>query len=92
MPETSININKGPTGFLTDGQDTLVVQDGLVFKDTAVIGTLFEDGYLQSTESSLDNSAALTTIDAISPWKFRGIDSQGLELILPEEKAAQPVI
>jgi len=79
-----IAIDKGPTGFLTDGQNMLVVEDGQIFKDGQYMGRLFEDGYLRSADSSLGKLGEIITIEGIAPLQFRGIDTNGIELSLPD--------
>lgn len=84
-PENNpIAIDKGPTGFLTDGQNMLVVEDGQIFQDGQYIGRLFEDGYLRSADSSLGKLGEIIAIEAIAPMQFRGIDTKGVELNLPD--------
>ncbi len=75
--------DKGPTGFITDGQAMLVVEDGHIFKDEQVIGFLFEDGYVKNLSGPLDKVDELILIDTLKPWQFRGIDSSGIEINLP---------
>lgn len=85
MPEnTPLTINKGPTGFITDGQNMLVVEDGQIFKDGQYLGFLFEDGYLRSADSSLGKLGETIAIETILPLQFRGIDTKGIELTLPD--------
>lgn len=53
LENAPIVIQKGPTGFLIDGENMLVVEDGQIFKDGQYMGRLFDDGYLRSTDGSL---------------------------------------
>ncbi len=82
---TSSPSDKGPTGFITDGQNTLVVEDGHIYKDGQAVGFLFEDGYIKNNNQPLGKQNKLSLIENISPWQFRGIDCQGLEIVLPDE-------
>ena len=74
---------KGPTGFITAGDQMLVVADGQIYKDGLPVGSLFEDGYLQSTGDIFGNHDQLELIDDIPDCHFQGIDCNGLEIILP---------
>ncbi len=84
LENNPIVTHKGPTGFLTDGQGMLVVEDGQIFKDGQYVGVLFEDGYLQSFNELLGKPGDILLIESIAPWQFRGIDSGGGELSLPD--------
>ncbi len=74
---------KGPTGFITAGDQMLVVADGQIYKDGLPVGYLFEDGYLQSIGDIFNDQAQPELIDDIPNCHFRGIDCNGLEIILP---------
>ena len=78
-------IEKGPTGFITDGQGMLVVEDGSIYKDRQLIGFLFDDGHIKNLSSPLDKADELILIDTFKSWQFRGIDSSGIEICLPDE-------
>jgi hypothetical protein len=74
---------KGPSGFLeVDGQ-MLVVDFGRIYHDGAPVGVLYDDGYLQHTSGPLGSNGGLRPIESIQGCLFRGIDSTGLELVLP---------
>lgn len=62
---------------------TYVVDYGKIYLDTSLVGFLFEDGYLQDTLGPLGAIASLRPIEALSNCVFRGIDTQGKELVLP---------
>ncbi len=76
---------RGPNGFLesVDGQ-LLVVDNGRIHVDpVTVIGMIYDDGYLQNTSGPLGDHKQLRPIESVSGWVFKGIDSQGMELVLP---------
>lgn len=77
---------RGPSGFLElDGQ-LLVVDFGRIYHDGNPVGVLYDDGYLQNTSGVLGAHSKLRPIETLANCVFRGIDSQGLELVLPTEE------
>ncbi len=83
--KTSVEKNiRGPSGFLEFGGQILVVDFGRIYHEGAAIGLLFDDGYLQHTSGLLGNHPKLRPIEALEGCVFRGIDSGGMELVLPE--------
>lgn len=83
--KTSVEKNKlrGPSGFLELGGQLLVVDFGRIYHEEAPVGILYDDGYLQHTSGPLGTNGGLRPIESISGCVFRGIDSTGLELVLP---------
>ncbi len=76
--------SKGPSGFIDLNGQLLVVDFGKIFLDGSIVGLIFDDGYLQHTSGPFGTNRNLRPIDAIAGCVFRGIDSGGLELILPQ--------
>ncbi|MDZ4834349.1 MAG: hypothetical protein SGJ27_11285 [Candidatus Melainabacteria bacterium] len=74
---------RGPSGFLELAGQMLVVDFGRIYHDGAPVGVLYDDGYLQHTSGVLGSSGTLRPIESINGCLFRGIDSTGLELVLP---------
>lgn len=74
---------RGPSGFLELAGQMLVVDFGRIYHDGAPVGVLYDDGYLQHTSGVLGTNGGLRPIESISGCMFRGIDSTGLELVLP---------
>ncbi len=62
-----------------------MVDYGQVYGDGLPIGFLFEDGYFQANSGALGNFEGVRPIDEIPGCVFRGIDSLGQELILPND-------
>lgn len=82
-PSVEKSTIRGPNGFIElDGQ-LLVVDFGRIFHDGAPVGVLYDDGYLQHTSGVLGSQGNLRPIESIEGCMFRGIDSTGLELLLP---------
>ena len=73
----------GPSGFLELGGNTLVVDFGNILMSDTVVGFLYEDGHLKIMGASQKDSQELRVIDDLEACVFRGIDSRGLELVLP---------
>lgn len=81
LPNTS---TKGPSGFLELDGNMLVVDYGKVMAlDGTQIGFLYEDGLLEGKSAPLDFTGE-KTIEEISGCKFRGIDTHGVPLELPD--------
>ena len=83
---------KGPSGFIELNGQLLVVDFGKIFLDGAIVGLIFDDGYLQHTSGPFGTNKNLRPVDAIPGCVFRGIDSGGLELILPQCGEANKLI
>ncbi len=83
---------KGPSGFIELNGQLLVVDFGKIFLDGAIVGLIFDDGYLQHTSGPFGTNKNLRPIDAIPGCVFRGIDSGGLELILPQSGEANKLL
>jgi hypothetical protein len=78
---------KGPSGFLQSGANLLVVDYGKIYHpDGSQIGFLFEDGLIEGQADPLGKWDGLKTIEELSGAVFQGIDSHGLQLILPESE------
>jgi hypothetical protein len=82
---SSINLkqNSGPSGFIEFGGQTFVVDYGRIYHDGALIGQIFEDGFLRDTSGPLGQSEGFRLIDDITGCLFRGIDANGGPLDLP---------
>lgn len=76
---------RGPSGFLELGGQMLVVDFGRIYEDGKPAGVIYDDGYLQNTSGLLGTYKKLRPIEAVQGCVFRGIDSNGLELVLPSE-------
>jgi hypothetical protein len=72
----------GPSGFLELGGNVLVVDFGKVFLEDTVVGFLFEDGLLKNGTSEGEDSQ-WRLLDDLEGCVFRGIDSSGVELVIP---------
>lgn len=75
----------GPSGFLELGQNLLVVDYGKIYHEGSPVGFLYEDGLMQGTAQPLGVWQGLKTIEELPGCVFRGIDSYGLQLVLPGE-------
>jgi len=75
--------SQGPSGFIDLAGTMLVVDYGRIYQDGAPIGFLFEDGFLKDTSGPLGVSDKLRPIEDIPDCVFRGIDAQGINLVLP---------
>lgn len=75
---------RGPSGFLEFDGHMLVVDFGRIYHEGAAIGVLYDDGYLENTSGILGNHQKLRPIESLAGCVFRGIDSSGMELVLPE--------
>lgn len=80
----------GPSGFLELGGNTLVVDFGNILMSDTVVGFLFEDGHLKIMGASQKDSQELRVIDDLEACVFRGIDSRGLDLVLPLTQEGGP--
>lgn len=70
---------QGPSGFIQLGNQALVVDYGKVYApDGSPVGFFFEDGHLQKAGAS-----QIRVIEEIEGCVFRGIDTSGMELTLP---------
>lgn len=78
------NTIRGPSGFLELNGHMLVVDFGRIYEEGTPIGVLYDDGYLQNTSGVLGAHKNLRPIETIEGCLFRGIDSAGMELNLPE--------
>lgn len=74
---------RGPSGFLEFDGQLLVVDFGRIYHDGLPVGIIYDDGYLQNTSGLLGEVANLRPIESIEGCVFRGIDSGGIELVLP---------
>jgi hypothetical protein len=74
---------KGPSGFIEYNGEMLVVDYGRVYSEGAPIGLLYEDGFFKDTAGVLGSNSQTSVIDDIPGCIFRGIDSDGQELVLP---------
>ncbi len=62
----------------------LVVDFGRAYdEDGSPIGVLYDDGYMQNTSGPLGTHSGLRPIENVEGCVFRGIDSSGMELVLP---------
>jgi len=69
----------------------LVVDYGVILDlNGSAVGFLFEDGYLKDTSGPLGDHEQLRPIEDVDGCLFRGIDSRGLELVLPALIARGP--
>lgn len=75
---------KGPSGFIEYAGTMLVVDYGKVYLDGAPVGFLFEDGYLKDTSGPLGLCDQVRPIEELPGCIFRGIDTAGNELTLPD--------
>lgn len=85
MAQSSVESTQiqGPTGFIEVAGQMLVVDYGKIYHDADQVGFLFEDGYIQGASGMLGSASGLTAIDKIPGCVFRGIDTNGMELVLP---------
>jgi hypothetical protein len=81
---------QGPTGFLELGGNVLVVDYGNVFMDGTAVGYLYEDGYLKNPGTESEDMVQWRLIDEVDGCVFRGIDSSGIELVLPTSENGGP--
>src|ERR1700719_3053307 len=82
---------QGPSGFIELNGNMLVVDYGVVLDlNGSAVGFLFEDGYLKDTSGPLGDHEQLRPIEDVDGCLFRGIDSRGLELVLPALIARGP--
>ena len=79
------NSVRGPSGFLEIGGQMLVVDFGRIYQDGNPTGVIYDDGYLQNTSGLLGTYRKLRPIEAVPGCVFRGIDSNGLALVLPSD-------
>ena len=79
----------GPSGFMELGGNMLVVDFGKIFMEETVVGYLYEDGYLINSSGG-EEEAQWRVIDDLEGCVFRGIDSRGLELVLPMSDKGGP--
>lgn len=88
VTQSSADVSKvqGPSGFIELNGQMLVVDYGKIYHDAQLVGFLFEDGYLQETSGPLGPSDGLKPIEQVAGCVFRGIDSGGLELVLPGDR------
>lgn len=80
----------GPSGFLELGGNVLVVDFGKVFLEDTVVGFLYEDGLLKNGSSPDSEDSQWRLIDDLEGCVFRGIDSAGLELVIPSSEYGGP--
>jgi hypothetical protein len=80
----------GPSGFLELGGNVLVVDFGKVFLEDTVVGFLYEDGLLKNGSSPDSEDSQWRLIDDLEGCIFRGIDSAGLELVIPSSEYGGP--
>src|SRR5579883_310424 len=74
----------GPSGFIQFGNFMFVVDYGKIIRETGEqIGTLWEDGLIQGTGAPFGPWNDLKTIEELGGAIFQGIDSRGLQLVLP---------
>src|SRR5277367_2710895 len=73
----------GPSGFIDFTGQMLLVDYGQIYLDGAAIGILYDDGYLEDTSGPLGINKTARPLEELTGCTFRGIDSEGIELILP---------
>lgn len=75
---------QGPSGFIELNGQMLVVDYGTIFSAEGFpVGFLYEDGLLRDTSGPLGTVADLRPMEEVPGLVFRGIDSSGFELELP---------
>jgi hypothetical protein len=75
---------RGPTGFIEFGNHSLTVDHGRIYRaDMTQVGYLLDDGFIQGFASPLGPFDGLKTIEELPQASFKGIDSTGLQLVLP---------
>lgn len=83
MVET-VKAHQGPTGFIEFGQHCLTVDNGRVYRpDMTPAGFIFDDGLIQGIAPPFGPWDGLKTIEELPGTTFKGIDSAGLQLVLP---------
>ncbi len=80
----------GPSGFLELGGNVLVVDFGKVFLEDTVVGFLYEDGLLKNGNSPDTEDSQWRLIDDLEGCIFRGTDSRGVELVIPNSEYGGP--
>ncbi len=86
MNNSTLTKNPGPSGFIQIGETEFIIVDyGQVIKDGLVIGKIYDDGFMQVKGNTIGNHRNNFFIDLISNLSFRGQDSFGLSLELPEK-------
>ncbi len=74
----------GPNGFIEFGRHYLTVENGRIYRsDMTPVGILHDDGFMQGMGDPLGPWDGLKTIEELPGVTFKGIDSQGLQLLLP---------
>jgi hypothetical protein len=74
----------GPSGFLQVGNFMFVVDYGKIIReDGTQIGMLWEDGLVQGLMEPFGPWNDLKTIEELGGAVFQGIDTRGLQLVLP---------
>jgi hypothetical protein len=83
MAATASTSFSGPSGFIEFAGLMLLVDYGRIYAEGVAIGFLYDDGYLEDTTGPLGINKAARPIEELAGCIFRGIDSSGVELILP---------
>ena len=83
MAATTSPRSTGPSGFIDFAGQMLLVDYGQIYLDGVAIGILHDDGYVEETSGPLGINKTARPLEELTGCTFRGIDSQGIELILP---------
>ncbi len=83
MAATTSPRSTGPSGFIDFAGQMLLVDYGQIYLDGVAIGFLHDDGYVEDTSGPLGINKTARPLEELTGCNFRGIDSQGIELILP---------